>query len=707
MRARTAPLALCAALLALALGPFPSLLAAAEIVLADAFPGVTFDRPLLAVQPPDGTSRMFVVEQGGRVWSVDHPAPAPPAVASKRLFLDLSSRVSRAGNEEGLLGFAFHPQYAANRRFLVHYSAAYTAPAQRRNVLSEMTAFANDPDRGDASGERIVLTVPQPFANHNGGWIAFGPYGKLFVALGDGGAAGDPEDRGQDPGSLLGKILRIDVDAAAGAYGVPADNPFAARAGWRPEVFAYGFRNPWRCSFDRTTGALWAGDVGQNSWEEIDLVTAGGNYGWRRREGLHAYTGSQHALADPAVDPVAEYPQSEGRSVTGGFVYRGAAVPALAGSYVFGDFETGRIWALEDPYGTPARTLLLDTTENVASFAEDRAGELYVVSFSGKVLRIRDGAPPPPAEELPATLSALGLFRDLRRARPAAGALRYRVIAPLWSDAAAKSRFLVLPPGGPHARNRTGRSRLADVRTVRAEQGATIRWRGGDALDVPVGTFAVKTFSRRGTRIETRVIRRTEDGFDAATYRWRPELDDADRVDDRTSAATGGGGWTFPSRDDCRSCHTDSAGFLLGVTARQLPAGTVGRWRRSGVLTGAPRPSVVERNRPPAGAGRTEARVRSYLDANCSFCHRPDDPANASLDLRARTRLEETGLLDALPQHGDLGIADARIVRPGDPLRSTLVARMATTGEGRMPQIATSVPDRRAVRLLERWIRRL
>jgi glucose/arabinose dehydrogenase len=685
--------ALCAlaALGAVAVARFPrgmpqARAAAAQVVLADAFPGATFQRPVQALQAPDGSARLFVVEQAGRVWTVEHPAPPPPATAAKRLFLDISSRVSRLANEEGLLGLAFHPDFAANRRFLVHYSAKYADDADRRHRISEFLADADDPGVADASSERVVLALGQPYQNHWGGWLGFGPDGMLFVALGDGGSGGDPGNRAQDLADLHGKILRIDPDARdAGGYGIPADNPFLGRAGAAPEVFAYGLRNPWRCSFDRATGSLWAGDVGQDAWEEVDLVVAGGNYGWRRREGAHDYLPGGPAPADPLRDPVAEVPHSEGRSITGGFVYRGSGIPALAGSYLFADFETGRLWALEDPYGAADRVLLLDTTEPVASFAEDRAGEVFLVSFSGRILAIRDGAPPPPPPdgELPGTLSALGLFADLPRGVPVEGALRYGVIAPLWADGASKDRFLVLPPGG------------------------ALGWRDGDALAMPVGGTAVKTFARGGARLETRVIRRSSEGFLAASYRWRADLSDADRVDERTAVPGPGGAWTVPSPEDCRACHTDAAGFLLGVTASQLRAATVGAWKRSGVLSGAPAPREVPRLARLRGRGRIERRARSYLDANCASCHRPDDPTGASLDLRFSTPLEETGMLDAPPQHGDLGIADARILAPGDPARSTLVERLRVTGEGRMPGLGTVVPHDEAVRLLRRWIRRV
>lgn len=680
-RTLLAVLASVAALLTLVCGP-PAVSSQSELSLVDAFPGVTFDRPLAAAQPPDGTDRMFVIEQGGRIWIVDHPAPAAPGQSRKTLFLDISARVSRQGNEEGLLGFAFHPDYATNRRFLVQYSARYTNPATRRNVLSEFLVRADDADQADATSERVILEVPQPFENHNGGWIGFGNDGMLFVAIGDGGSAEDPLEAGQRLDTMLAKMLRIDVDGTQ-PYEVPPDNPFLQRQNALPEIWAYGLRNPWRCSVDPVTGSLWAGDVGQYDVEEIDLLVAGGNYGWDRKEGNDDFEPEQNPPADPLRAPVATYRHNVGQSVTGGYVYRGTDVECLAGKYVYGDFETGRIWALDDPYGAATVENVLDTQELIASFAVDRDGELFVCSFNGQVLRLVDDSVPPPDDELPEEISDLGIFRDFERLRPVEGALRYEAITPLWSDGADKPRFVVLPEGG------------------------AMTWRDDDAFDVPQGTIAVKSFVRDGEALETRVIRRTATGFLAATYRWREDRSDADRVDDAVEATAGGGPWTFPSPDDCRRCHTDAAGFLLGLSSRQVPRGTLSRWRRMGVLTGAPSLGRLEQNVPVRGRGRTEARARSYLDANCSFCHRPDDETNAGLDLRATTALDATGVFDAVPQHGDVGLADARILAPGDPSRSTLVERMRIRVEGQMPQFATHVPDEDAIRTLERWILRL
>jgi len=667
--------------------------------LVDAFPGVAFDRPLFAAQPPDATARMFVVEQDGRVAIVDYPAPAPPAVAARTTFLDIAARVSRIGDEEGLLGFAFHPDFAANGKFYVHYSAKYASAVDRRNVLSEMTVDASDPDRADAASERVILTVPQPYENHNGGWIGFGPDGMLYVALGDGGSGGDPLGNGQRLDTRLGKILRIDVDGAH-PYVVPPDNPFVARAGALPEIWAYGLRNPWRCSFDRGTGDLWAGDVGQDLYEEVDRIVPGGNYGWNRKEAFADYAPVAAPPADPLIPPLASYDHSEGQSISGGYVYRGAAVPSLAGAYLYADFLSGTIWALRAKAGVawPPATRddaevveVLRTVEQIASFGEDRDGELVVCSFGGRVLSLVSTADPPPVGPFPHRLGGLGVFADLRRLRPAHGALRYGVRSPLWSDGAAKDRFVLLPPG------------------------TSMTYSAEDAFEVPVGTKVVKTFALRGRRLETRVIIRTDERFEAATYRWLDDRSDATLVTEReTAAAPGGSTWTFPSPADCRRCHTDAAGFLLGLKSRQVAPTNGGRdrlalWAKSGALSGEV-PSIGGRavDRRIHGNGPLPERVRGYLDANCSFCHRPGAVEDGgALDLRAATSLESTGLIDAAPQRGDLGLADARVVAKGDPARSVLYERMRRRGEGQMPSLASGTPDAAALKAVARWIRSL
>jgi glucose/arabinose dehydrogenase len=365
-----------------------------------AFLSLRFDRPVALAYPADGSDLLFVAEQhAARIWSF----PNQPQTTDKQLFLELPDPINR-GNEEGLLGLAFHPRYKENGQFFVYYSAADRAG--RRSVVSRFRAVKNDPRRADpASEERVWVSAEDPFENHNGGTIAFGPDGYLYITLGDGGLADDPLTTGQNPRDWFGSILRIDVDHPTGRkpYGIPVDNPAQrskAFAHWAPEVYCIGLRNVWKFSFDRQTGELWAGDVGQNLWEMVHRIENGGNYGWSIREGFHPFQPQRRQRPDRAArirPPIVEYPhgptaerKDHGLSITGGYVYRGKSLPELAGVYVYGDYDSGRIWGLRSRDGKLiANGELIDVTKgpklNIASFAEDPQGELLILAFDGRI----------------------------------------------------------------------------------------------------------------------------------------------------------------------------------------------------------------------------------------------------------------------------------------------------------------------------------
>lgn len=343
------------------------------------------DRPLAFGAWPDGSGRLYVVEQGGRLSSFERGADGKGAGLRRELELE----VSRLHNEEGFLGIAFHPRFAENGRLFVHRSLR----GESRGRISEFVRGADG--RIDPASERTLIEVRQPWRNHNGGQLEFGPDGMLYIGLGDGGSAGDPQENAQDLGNLLGKILRIDVDGRDEGlpYRVPADNPFVGPAfpgNTRGEIWAFGLRNPWRFSFDPATGALWCGDVGQDAYEEIDVVVKGGNYGWRLLEGFADFSPrSKRGPGDP-IAPVVVYPHSLGLSVTGGYVYRGPALPCLQGHYVYADYVTGRVWALgvaAAGAAAEARPVELGKVPQPASFGLDDAGELYITSFDGRLYR--------------------------------------------------------------------------------------------------------------------------------------------------------------------------------------------------------------------------------------------------------------------------------------------------------------------------------
>ena len=344
-----------------------------------------FSAPLAVTHAGDGSGRIFVVEQAGTVRIVEGGR------VLDRPFLDITDRVL-SGGERGLLGLAFHPDYPEDPRLFVDYT-----DADGTTQIASFTVDPSDPDRADPSSEVRILTQPQPYANHNGGAVVFGPDGYLYVSFGDGGSGGDPHDNGQSLSTALGKILRIDVrpsEGAATAFAIPPDNPFSAVGGAEPSIWLYGLRNPWRMTFDRATGDLWIGDVGQNAWEEIDVARAGTgglNYGWNRMEGSHCFRPAS-GCEDPNLTlPVAEYSHEDGNcTVIGGGVYRGAGQPALAGGYLFGDYCSGRIWAIDPGRNGPADPVLVaESGATLSSFGEDEAGEMYATDLSsGELLRV-------------------------------------------------------------------------------------------------------------------------------------------------------------------------------------------------------------------------------------------------------------------------------------------------------------------------------
>lgn len=348
-----------------------------------AFPQLSFTRPVDLQYPPDNTNRIFVVEQAGIISVFLND----PAVSSKITFLDIREKVDDGGNEEGLLGLAFHPEYRSNGYFYVNY----TASNPNRTVISRFKVSANT-SQADPSSETVLLTFEQPYSNHNGGQVSFGPDGYLYIAVGDGGSGGDPHDNGQNRATLLGTILRIDVNRqeADYHYGIPTDNPFANnKSGYRQEIYAYGLRNPWRFSFDVANGRLWTGDVGQNAYEEIDIIEKGGNYGWNTMEGNHCFEPRNGCNRSGLKSPIHEYGRNEGISVTGGFVYRGPTLTGLVGNYIYADYATRRIWSLEhSDLSNPVNTLLLEADFNISSFGVDQNNELYLCGFDGKIHKI-------------------------------------------------------------------------------------------------------------------------------------------------------------------------------------------------------------------------------------------------------------------------------------------------------------------------------
>jgi glucose/arabinose dehydrogenase len=328
-----------------------------------------FRQPIAMLQPPGGNA-WYVIEKAGRIWRQQGNGFV--------LFADLSARIESGPGEAGMLGIAFHPRYGENHRLFLSYTVR-SRPL--RSVIAEYAVMAGHLQPGS---ERVLLQVEQPYSNHNSGQLAFGPDGYLYISLGDGGAGGDPHGHGQNTHTLLGSLLRIDVDHGR-PYAIPPDNPFARRGG-RPEIYAYGLRNPWGWGFDRQTGKLWLADVGQDRWEEVDIIQSGGNYGWNIREGRHCYARDPCELPG-LLEPELEYSHRQGCSITGGRVYRGRAVPELQGHFIYADYCSGRVWAYGIDGRAPPR-LIAELDINPSSFAEDRQGELYLTDLEGGIYRL-------------------------------------------------------------------------------------------------------------------------------------------------------------------------------------------------------------------------------------------------------------------------------------------------------------------------------
>jgi uncharacterized repeat protein (TIGR03806 family) len=666
------------------------------------FPGLpSFSSPVLMLQAPGDDAHWFVVEQGGTVSVFDNQ----PAASTARSFIDISARV-RSGGEQGLLGMAFHPGYPADPRVYLSYTNATSG------LVSRVSEFRTR-DGGstlDPASELILLTVAQPATNHNGGNIAFGPDGLLYIGFGDGGSGGDPWGtigNGQNLGTLLGKLLRIDVDGSTGGvpYRIPAGNPYAGNALCNagsgsqncPEIHAYGLRNPWRWSFDRGSGQLWLADVGQGTIEEVDRIVAGGNYGWRCFEGTRSYNTTCGPNAASSLPPVAQYDHTVGQSITGGYVYRGSAIPALAGRYVFGDFVSGRIWHIPgDTAPTLAVTTGFDSGLSIAAFGQDADGELYVVNYTGTFHRLRSDAGG--GGSVPNQLSATGCTLPGDTTRPAAGLVPYAPNAPFWSDGAAKERYLALP------------------------NGATMTAMANGDIDLPNGTVLMKQFRLGSRLVETRLFMRHTDGEWAGySYEWNAQQTDATRVPGGKVVSVEGQDWVFPSDAQCLSCHTAAAGRSLGLEVAQLNGpllyAQTGRTANQlltldsiGMFSPslATPPDLLPSMPDPFGSGGTQAeRARAYLHTNCSQCHRPNGGTPTDLDLRYTTTLAGTNGCDRLPQAGDLGLVNARIIAPGAADRSVLVARVNRRDAQAMPPLASTVVDAAGVDLLTRWVNSL
>ncbi len=645
--------------------------------LEPVFSAIPYELPVMMLQEPSGD--WLVAEQGGKIWRMADD----PDTDDRTLVLDLSGVVERPNGEMGLLGIALDPAYAVNGRLYTSYNPRGAS----RSVVSRWT-LGDDGFESEVS----VFEVAQPFSNHNGGHVAFGPDGYLYFGLGDGGSAGDPGNRAQDLQSYMGKFLRFDVSNLP--YTIPADNPWADGVDAKPEIWAYGMRNPWRWSFDRLTGDLWAGDVGQDAAEEVTRVVRGGNHGWKVWEGDSCFTTPRKCDVPGFVAPVVTYPHTRGGSfsVVGGYVYRGTENPAFYGSYLFADVYSGLIFTVA--YAPDGAASVVEVARKPGavfySFAEANDGELYALEATGSISKLVPPGPVAPSA-FPQKLSETGCVDPGDPHQPVPALIPYDVAAPFWSDGLEKSRWVALPDGAS--------ATIAD---------------DGD-LDLPTGTVLMKEFAYEGTPVETRFFFRHADGaWGGYTYRWDPDGRDATLVPAGSEFHDGDFTWTIPSGEVCTQCHGAAAGRSLGLETRQLAgparygdtlADQLATWTALGFIEDpgevSPFPSADDGDAP------VEDRARAWLHTNCASCHRPGGVGQGSLDLRFDTPLAEMHVCEVSPENGDLGAAGSVILRPGKPEESVLLGRIRTLGVQRMPPVGSTRVDEAGAAVVESWIRNL
>jgi uncharacterized repeat protein (TIGR03806 family) len=704
---------------------------------------VSLTNPITIATPPGDTNRVFILEKRGRIVVITNIA-----IPTRTIFMSITDRVTGSdtsvGAEEGLLGLAFHPGYATNRYFYVFYTGndTTTAGGGRHDIVSRFTTLEANPNAGDPSSEVKIIRQRDNAGNHNGGDMHFGSEGYLYVSTGDEGGGDDDQSNSQNiTKDLFSAILRIDVDRRPGNltpnphpavttnYLIPLDNPFIGATSFngfavnsnqvRTEFWAVGMRNPWRMSFDPDTGLLYCGDVGQVSREEIDIIEKGKNYGWTYFEGNLQRTNSLPAGFVHAP-PLFDYPRGQGFAITGGRVYRGHNLPNLHGAYIYGDYGSGRIWALRHNGMTVTTNFLIATDDSNGSgvsglsgfgFDPSNGDILYVDeqnAFNGRLKRIVYGSSTNQFI-IPPTLADTGAFGDVANLTLQPGIVPYDLNVPFWSDNAIKTRWVSVP-----------------------NTNLTIGFSAEGNWSFPTGTVWVKHFELELTngvpesrkRLETRFIMKNAQGVYGITYRWGDSTTNATLVPDEGMdeqfVIDEGGGilrtqvWHYPSRVECNQCHTGVGGFALGFNTAQLNrAYDYGSATTNQIaalsLAGYFNTNVTGIHALRALAHSTDSetsleyRVRSYLAANCAQCHQPGGPAQGALwDARIQTTTRNAGIVDGpLGNNSDTNL---HVISRGSLSNSMILTRISKRGPGQMPPIASTVIDAQAVALVSAWI---
>jgi uncharacterized repeat protein (TIGR03806 family) len=661
--------------------------------------------------PEPGTNRLFILQHlnywagPGRLLAVNDDQNA--------------SDVEMLLEVDGLaVGMAFHPDYPHNGYIYIGMNGP-GANGKKATQAVRYTVDPKTPGRIDPKSKLVIIEWPSD--GHDGGDLVFGNDGTLFISSGDGSAGSDAHLTGQAIDDLLASVLRIDVDHPSPGrnYSIPKDNPFVDRPGARPELWAYGLRNPWRLSYDRESGQLWVGQNGQDLWEQVYLIRKGGNYGWSISEGSHMFQANRKAGPDPILPPTAEHSHSEARSISGGRVYRGKRLPELVGAYFYGDWSTGRVWGIKHD-GTKAiwHREMVDTPFNITGFGTDHAGELYVIDQKTGFYRLEPTTKADQSSQpFPTRLSQTGLFASVAGHKPHPAALVYEVIAPQWADGATIERFAAFP----------GLERIEQ----KPQQNAGGAWTFPNG-SVMVQTLTLEHFAESSKssrkRIETRLLVRQQGEWTGYSYRWNPAQTDAELVGANGTAetfevpdSTAPGGrreqdWRFPARTECLVCHSRATGFVAGFTPLQLDRSHtygaiadnqlrtlehIGLFEGTLPKRGKDQPRLVN---PYETRGSLEARVKSYLHVNCATCHVSEGGGNTTMELGLDTPIDKMKLIDEVPSHELFDIANPKRVAPGSPERSVLYQRISRRGSSQMPPLGSTEVDKKAVKLFADWI---
>lgn len=657
------------------------------------YPKLSFDQPVELMALGD-TGKMMLLEVDGKLYTFDDDQASSRA----DLAIDLKPRID---NFRRAFGFGVHPNFDENRSIFVAYAGGPVARADGTR-LSRFRVSDEEPLTVDPESEQILLTWPS--GGHNGCAIRFDSKGLLYFSLGDGARPFPPDeyDVSQDLTDLRATICRIDVDRPDGErpYSIPPDNPFVdlqLRQGGtaRPEIWAYGFRNPWRFTVVPETDQVLCGDVGWELWELVHDVRSGGNYGWSITEGPQPIRSDIEVGPTPISAPLVAYPHAVGQSVTGGIVYRGTTHEDLRGVYLYGDYVTGLLWGLrQDANGVSWNPVLAETGLAIITFAESRQHEALIVDFAGGIYQLVENPSATRPSDFPRQLSETGLFASTPARKPAPGVIPYDVVARSWENGAA-TEFLLAIPG------------TASIRINQRQRS----WR------YPKGTVFAKTLLRHSQPEETQILHFNGIDWQPYSYLWNDDHTDADLVGPEGLAASEVGDHSagkrsspprsIQNRAQCRACHSRQNGGAVGFTLENLDRdGQLERFVDWGVLDRrAPKGwNIASMVDPGDESADLQQRARSYLAANCGHCHQRGGGGTVPMELSYSVALSETNAVNVAPTQGNFGLVDAKVIRPGDPYHSILYYRMATRGMGHMPKLRPGDNDTAGLQLVHDWI---